>query len=78
MACVAAKPIVDGIEDEHTGELVVLRVNVQDPAGQALAEEYGFRATPTFIFFDAQGEELWRSVGSLDAAQVAESLSSIE
>ena len=74
MACVAAKPIVDGIEQEHAGQLVVLRVNVQDPAGKALANEYGFRATPTFIFFDAQGNELWRQVGGLDVGRVRDSL----
>jgi len=30
--------------------------------------------TPTFIYFDAHGPELWRSVGTIDEAQVAESI----
>jgi thioredoxin-related protein len=74
MGCVAARPIVDGIESDYAGELAVLRVNVQDEAGQALAQEYAVLGTPTFIFFDAQGEELWRSVGSISAEQVGESI----
>lgn len=75
MGCVAAKPIVDGIEAEHAGKLLVLRVNVQDSAGEVLAREQTVLGTPTFIFLDAQGKELWRSVGTISAEKVAESLS---
>jgi thioredoxin-related protein len=64
------KPIVDGLEQELAGRLRVIRLNVQDPVGKALAGELGFRMTPTFIFFDAQGKEAWREVGRLDAARV--------
>jgi thioredoxin-related protein len=71
---VAAKPIVDGIEAEYTGKLVVLHVNVQDSAGKELAHTYTVLGTPTFIFFDAQGQELWRSVGTINPDQVAQSL----
>jgi thioredoxin-related protein len=74
MACLAAKPIVDGIEAQYADQLVVLRVDVQDPAGRQLASEYKFLATPTFIFFNAQGVELWRSVGTINPDQVAQSL----
>jgi hypothetical protein len=35
---------------------------------------YDFRYTPTFIFFDAQGNERWRSIGSLDVDQIQSSL----
>lgn len=65
---------MDGIEKDYAGELVILRVDVQDPIGQALAREYNFLATPTFIFFDASGNELWRSIGQLDPQQVAQSI----
>jgi thioredoxin-related protein len=68
------KPIVDGIEQQTKGRLVVLRVDIQSQTGRTLAPLYGFQVTPTFIFFDAQGRELWRTVGLLDAAKVSESL----
>lgn len=74
MGCVIVKPIVDGIEAQYSGQLVVLRVNVQDPAGKTLAQEYNFLATPTFIFLDSQGRETWRSVGQIDPDRVANSL----
>ncbi len=69
----AAKPIVDGLEAEFAGQLNVLRVDVQSAAGKELAWQFG-ALTPTFILFDAQGEELWRMVGSLDAEAVRDSL----
>ena len=65
---------MDGIEADHAGRLRVLRLDVQDATGKALADEYAVLGTPTFIFLDAQGSELWRSVGTIDAARVAESL----
>ena len=65
------KPIVDGIETQYKGHLVVIRVDIQSGAGQKLASLYGFQYTPTFIFFDPQGKELWRSIGQLDTAQLS-------
>ena len=44
---------MDGLEQELEGRLRVIRLNVQDPVGKALAGELGFRMTPTFVFFDA-------------------------
>jgi thioredoxin-related protein len=66
----AAKPIVDGIEREHEDLLKVIHLNVQDPSGEALLERFDFRFTPTFIFFDENGEELQRWLGGIDSAQV--------
>ena len=61
---------MDGLELKHQDDLVVIRLNVQSPAGKVLAERYGFQVTPTFIFFDSQGTEIWRSAGSLDANRI--------
>lgn len=74
MACTVAKPIVDGIEAQYAGQLLVLRVDMQDAAGKELSSEYTARVTPTFIFFDGTGSEVWRSMGTLDPQQVASSL----
>ena len=68
------KPIVDGIEQEYEGRLLVIRLNIQEQVGRELAPVFGFEYTPTFIFFDAQGNELWRSVGSLDPEKLRQSL----
>jgi len=74
MACNAIKPIVDGIEKEYTHQLIVLRVNVQDPIGGTLGNDYDLKYTPSFVFFAADGREQWRSIGRLDPEQVKDSL----
>jgi thioredoxin-related protein len=57
---------VDRLEAEFDGKLLVVRVNIQTQAGKQLAPAYGFEYTPTFIFFNEQGNEVWRSVGELN------------
>lgn len=43
---------------------------MQDPSSQAWLKRFAYRATPTFVLFDGLGQEVWRSVGSIDPAQV--------
>lgn len=74
LACTAVKPIVDDLEAELGSKLRIIRVDVQQPAGRELASQYRFQYTPTFIFFDPSGIELWRQVGSLDPVRVHTSL----
>ncbi len=68
------KPVVDGLEEELNGQVEFIRLNIQDGVGQELAPLYGFEYTPTFIFFDAQGSEIWREVGRLDPQRVRDAL----
>mgnify|MGYP004202740789 CR=1 len=62
------------LETDLIGKLQVIRINIHDPVGHELANSFDFRFTPTFIFFDANGIEQWRSVGALDVNQVHNSL----
>jgi hypothetical protein len=68
------RPVVDAVEREFGDALQVIRVNVQDPAGRELARSYGFEFTPTFILFDGEGRELWRSIFVLDPARLRDLL----
>jgi thioredoxin-related protein len=52
----------------------IVRLNIQEAVGKELAPLYGFEFTPTFIFFDAQGNEVWRTVGEFDPQKVRDSL----
>lgn len=70
----AARPVVDGIAEDFRGRLTVIRLNVQDPVGRALAAEYAFRVTPTFILLDAQGKEVWRTMGAVYPEEVQRAL----
>lgn len=68
------KPIVDGLEKQYKSRLIIIRLDIQSATGRALAPIYGFQYTPTFIFFNSQGKEAWRSIGNLDTSLVANSL----
>jgi thiol-disulfide isomerase/thioredoxin len=74
LGCVAMKPVVDRLENELRGKLVVRRVDIQSAEGRELVSQYGIELTPTFIFFGTSGKEQWRSVGQPDAARVRTSL----
>lgn len=74
IGCTAIKPVVDRLEQELDGQLLVIRLNIQEPVGRELGNAYKFQYTPTFIFFDAQGNELWRQVGGLDEQRVRDSI----
>jgi len=65
---------VDELEEEVAHDLHVIRLNIQEEVGMELAPLYGFEFTPTFIYFDAQGNELWRMVGDFDPQRVRDTL----
>ncbi len=65
---------MDGLQSQFAPRLQVLRVNIQDPVGRQLAPVYGFEYTPTYIFFDAKGKEMWRTVGEIDPQRVQASM----
>lgn len=67
---------MDGLERELSGKLDILRINIQEPVGRELAPAYDFEYTPTFIYFDAKGNEVWRSIGEIDPQKVRDSLGS--
>ncbi len=64
---------MNGLKAEFPDQLRVLSVDVQSSFGRELTRDYG-SFTPTFVFFDAQGEESWRAVGSLDPDKVRQLL----
>jgi len=70
----AMRPVVDGIEREWQGRLKVVRLDIQGATGLALSRELGAVYTPTFILYDAQGQELLRSVGSLTPDDIQRAL----
>ena len=65
---------MDELENQLGQRADIIRVNLQEEVGRELAPVYNITFTPTFIFFDAQGEELWREVGALNTQQVFDSL----
>ena len=62
------------LETELGNEMLILRVDIQSANGKEISKLYPSRITPTFILFDPQGEEIWRSIGNLDPEKVRDSL----
>lgn len=65
---------MDELEEEVGDNLLIIRLNIQEQVGMELSPVYRFEFTPTFIYFDPQGNEVWRSVGSFDPQRVRDSL----
>ncbi len=74
LGCTAIKPVVDNLETELGDQIHIIRLNIQDQTGMELAPVYDFSFTPTFIFFDAQGNEIWRMIGDFDPQKVRDSI----
>ena len=65
---------MDELENDLGNQILFIRLNIQEDVGRELAPVYDFEFTPTFIYFDGNGVELWREVGSLDAQRVRDSI----
>jgi thioredoxin-related protein len=68
---------VDGLETELGPKIHIIRINIQDQIGRELAPAYDFEYTPTYIFFDAKGNEQWRTIGEIDPQHVRDSMSQL-
>ncbi|WP_437854777.1 cytochrome c biogenesis protein/redoxin [Sorangium sp. So ce363] len=70
--CERMAPLVTELEARCAKEAgTVLRIQVDDPRGRALAARYGVRFVPTFLSVDAAGQEVERAVGELPAQRLA-------
>ena len=63
MQCLAAKPIVDGIEKDLQGRARVVRLNVSDKQGRDIALGYDVRSLPATIVVGKDGEVIDRHAG---------------
>jgi hypothetical protein len=73
-----AEPIVNGLEREWGDSVQVVQVKMQDKNNQALIKRLDAVYTPTFVLLDASGQEVWRSVGQIDAEEVKARLSALD
>jgi thioredoxin 1 len=61
--CKMMAPILEGLQREYEGRAVVEVIDLREDAGAAT--DYGIRVIPTQIFFDSEGNEVWRHEGFL-------------
>ncbi len=70
VGCMAMKPVLDRLEQEAGERLQIIRLNIDEEPGRTLMAEYDIVFTPTFVYFDKQGNKLRDSIGILDQARV--------
>ena len=61
--CDAMRPILDEIEKEYDGQVMVRFWDVKTLFGRPYAEKYKIRLIPTQVFLDKDGNEYYRHVG---------------
>lgn len=72
--CKMLSPIIESLEQQYTGKIVIGRINVDnDPA---IAEKYNVMSIPTLIAFK-DGEPVWQSVGFQPKNALEERLNSL-
>ncbi len=54
--CQRVKPEVINLGEQYDGKVKIVRLNVDHAESRNAAQQYGVRATPTFVLFDSEGQ----------------------
>ncbi|NUQ72909.1 MAG: thioredoxin family protein [Polyangiaceae bacterium] len=77
-ACAKMDPLLATIERTcAVPKGTVLRIDVDEPSGEALMERYGVRLLPTFLSVDSEGNEVERLVGEQTRERLALALGDV-
>ena len=60
VVCMAAKPVMDGMEKELGRHVRFVRVDVASSTGKKIGMSVGLDLVPAFIGYDGAGKERWR------------------
>lgn len=63
MTCLAAKPVVNGIEEELEGVARVIRLDIQSRGGRSAAGRFDVTGVPATLLLDGSGEVVHRESG---------------
>ena len=69
--CRATHKILDRLEQELTGEVDVLRIDIDHPDNVELVREYRIMSVPTLMLF-RKSRKLWRESGVLSVDSIAD------
>jgi hypothetical protein len=68
-------PIVNGLEEQYRGEIVFIYAHAADSAtGQAAFEQLSLPGHPSYVIFDANQVERFRTFGIVPDAQLIEGI----
>lgn len=75
LPCRMMQPILQELEVRYPQDLKVIFIDVWKEDGEVAGKKYNLRAIPTQIFYNAQGEEIFRHEGFLPKNQIESLLS---
>lgn len=68
-------PIVNGLAPKYEDRVAIRMYNLeQSQVGNALAEKFGVKYVPTFVFVDAEGNVVDMIIGETSEAQLKQAL----
>jgi thioredoxin 1 len=73
--CHAVSPVLERIAEEHSGDVKLVKVNIDEERG--LADRYGISSIPTMILFRG-GEPAAAAVGAQPKSSLERSLGLVE
>ena len=60
MACLAARPIVDGLEKEWEQKVQFLHLEFRSPLGREMGRRFQIEHIPAILILDGDGQLHWR------------------
>ncbi len=72
ISCKKMAPILEGLANEYRGKASVLFIDVHED--EAAAKQFRVQMIPTQVFFNGQGKEVKRHIGSMEKADLVKEL----
>lgn len=72
--CKLMAPILEELKREYKGRAEVIFIDVWDEANKGKAQKFRIAAIPTQVFYNKQGEEVFRHTGFSDREAIIEKL----
>lgn len=72
----AAKPIVDGLQEQLNDSVEVVHLNLLSAVGREAARRYGIKIVPATLVFDRQGQLVERQMGIPNAERLVNKIGS--
>lgn len=70
-------PIVDGLEQIYSEQLIFKRINAVEGDGPAIMRDYRLPGHPTTLIFDSQGQEVQRFIGPQPVEVVEDAIKTV-
>ena len=70
-------PIVDGLKGSYGRQVSFVHIDITTPHGKEQARQFGAMGTPTFMFFDKNGEQVYMIQGEQPRAVLEQALEAI-